>query len=267
MLSSRLTLSVAVVVSLLLHGGLVVLVAMGWQSESEQQRPPIRVVQARLVELNQTAPKQQAPKVDEKKPNVVDLTKKRQAEERRKERERQARLAEQKRKRELAEKKRAEEQKKKEAEEQRKRLEAERQKQALADELKQLEEQQRQSQLQKELAAAEAAEQAALAAEQAEATAQSYVAVIAERVEQYWSRPPSARKGMQCELLLQLVPTGRVINVTVVKSSGSAAFDRSAEQAVLKAEQFKELQQLSPEVFERYFRELRLVFNPRDLRL
>jgi colicin import membrane protein len=72
---------------------------------------------------------------------------------------------------------------------------------------------------------------------------------------------------MKCELIIQLVPTGRVVNVTIASSSGNGAFDRSAEQAVLKAEQFRELQQLEPEVFERYFRELRIVFNPQDLRL
>jgi colicin import membrane protein len=106
-----------------------------------------------------------------------------------------------------------------------------------------------------------------LAEQEAEAAARSYVAVIQDRIESFWSRPASARKGMKCELALQLVPTGRVINVTVVKSSGNDAFDRSARQAVLKAEQFKELQDLPPEAFEKYFRELTLVFNPTDLRL
>ena len=264
---SRLHLIIAIVFSLALHVGLIFLVGKGWQGNSISEKPPIRVVQATLVELKQTAPKQQAPKKSEKKPNVVDLTKQRKAEQRRQERERQNRLAEQKRKQQLAEKKREQERQKQEAIRKQKEQEDQRQKEALANELKQLEEQQRQSQLQQELAAAEAAEQAALAEQQAEATAQSYVAVIADKIEQYWSRPPSARKGMKCELLLQLVPTGRVINVTIVESSGNTAFDRSAEQAVLKAEQFKELQKLKPEVFERYFRELRLVFNPRDLRL
>src|SRR5690606_581859 len=42
------------------------------------------------------------------------------------------------------------------------------------------------------------------------ATAQSYIGVISQRIEQNWSRPPSARNNMQCELLIKLVPTGRV---------------------------------------------------------
>ena len=96
--------------------------------------------------------------------------------------------------------------------------------------------------------------------------AQSYVALISQRIEQNWSRPPSARTGMQCELLIRLVPTGQVVNVDIVKSSGNAAFDRSAIQAVNKVERFSEIQEMPLEVFERYYRELRLVFNPQDLR-
>ncbi|WP_317929117.1 cell envelope integrity protein TolA [Halioxenophilus sp. WMMB6] len=229
-------------------------------------KPPVRVVQAKLVQLKQTAPAQKAPRVAEKTPKVVDLTQKKREAEAKAERERQARLKAERRKkeaeeRELAEKKAAERKAQQAAEEEA------RKQQSLAEELNRMEQERIQKQLQQEVAAAEAAEKAALAEQQAAETAQSYVAVIAQRVEQFWSRPPSARKGMKCELLIQLVPTGRVVNVTVSSSSGNAAFDRSAEQAVLKAEQFRELQNLPPEVFEQYFRQLKLVFNPTDLRL
>ena len=104
-------------------------------------------------------------------------------------------------------------------------------------------------------------------AENDEQIANSYSTVIRQRVAGNWSRPPSARRGMEAEVLIQLVPTGRVISVTVVKSSGNAAFDHSVEQAVRKAEGFPELKNLEPRVFEQYFRNLRLVFRPEDLRL
>jgi len=263
--SSYVRLPFSVLVSLLLHAGIIFLVAHGWGSQTEQKKPPVRIVQAKLVEMKQTAPKQQAPKVSQQEQKVVDLTKKRQAEAEKAEKARQAQVKKQQEK-EAQEKKLAEQKKAEELKAQQK-AEAERKQKALEQELKKLEEDRVQNQLQQEIAAAEAAEQAAMAEEQAEATAQSYVAVIAARVEQFWSRPPSARKGMQCELLIQLVPTGRVVNVTVVKSSGNSAFDRSAEQAVLKAEQFRELQNVPPDVFEKYFRQLTLIFNPQDLRL
>ncbi len=122
-------------------------------------------------------------------------------------------------------------------------------------------------QLQQDLASALAAEEEFLAAENDEQLASSYTTYIIERLAGNWNRPPSARRGMEVDLLIQLVPTGRVISVAVIKSSGNAAFDRSAEQAVRKAGQFDKLQELPPKVFEQYFRKLRLVFRPEDLRL
>jgi TonB family C-terminal domain len=54
--------------------------------------------------------------------------------------------------------------------------------------------------------------------------------------------------------------------VDVIKSSGDSLFDRSAVQAVKKAEQFPEVKEMPREVFERFYRELNLVFRPQDLR-
>ena len=122
-------------------------------------------------------------------------------------------------------------------------------------------------QLQQDLASALAAEEDFLAAENDEQLASSYSSYIFDRVAGNWNRPPSARRGMEVELLIQLVPTGQVISVAVIKPSGNAAFDRSAEQAVHKAGRFEKLQELPPRVFEQYFRQLHLVFRPEDLRL
>jgi len=121
--------------------------------------------------------------------------------------------------------------------------------------------------MQQDLASALAAEEEFLIAENDEQLASSYSAYIFDRVAGNWNRPPSARRGMEVELSIQLVPTGQVISVAIVKSSGNAAFDRSAEQAVHKAGRFEKLQELPPRVFEQYFRQLRLVFRPEDLRL
>ncbi len=105
--------------------------------------------------------------------------------------------------------------------------------------------------------------------EQAESdaeVAESYVAMLKQVIENNWSRPPSARNGMQAELLIQLVPTGEIVSVNIVQSSGNAAFDRSAENAVKKVGRFAELQGMPGPIFERYFRKLRFRFRPEDLR-
>ncbi len=118
-----------------------------------------------------------------------------------------------------------------------------------------------------DLARAISAENEALeAAATADELANSYAALIQQTVVGYWSRPPSARNGMEAELRLQLVPTGEIVSVTVIRSSGNAAFDRSAVNAVNKAGSFPELRNLPTEEFERTFRRFRLIFRPEDLR-
>jgi len=114
-----------------------------------------------------------------------------------------------------------------------------------------------------ELSSVRAQEQATATADE---MAASFVALIQQTVINYWSRPPSARNGMETELAIQLIPTGEVVSVTVIRSSGNTAFDRSAINAVQKAGAFPELQKLPIAQFEKSFRRLRLLFRPEDLR-
>ena len=95
--------------------------------------------------------------------------------------------------------------------------------------------------------------------------AQAYVAQIQRDIIQNWSRPPSARNGMQALLKVFLVPTGEIVDVVVQESSGNNAFDRSAMLAVNKTERF--LVPSEARQFERNFREFTILFRPMDLRL
>ncbi len=103
-----------------------------------------------------------------------------------------------------------------------------------------------------------------LATRQADAATASYIGAIIRQIERQWSRPPSARRGMQTELLINLVPTGELVNITTVRSSGNEAFDRSAELAVRQAAPFRVPEDSA--LFEQRFRQLRLLFTPEDLR-
>ncbi len=93
----------------------------------------------------------------------------------------------------------------------------------------------------------------------------AYVGQIQRQIIQNWSRPPTARNGMQALLKVYLVPTGEVVDVIVVESSGNEAFDRSAILAVRKSEQFTVPQETRE--FEKNFREFSVLFKPEDLRL
>ncbi len=95
--------------------------------------------------------------------------------------------------------------------------------------------------------------------------AMAYVARIKREIVQNWSRPPSARNGMEAILKVHLVPTGEVVDVGLVKSSRNEAFDRSAILAVKKAGRFTV--PTDPVQFERNFRTFEVLFRPEDLRL
>jgi TonB family protein len=116
-----------------------------------------------------------------------------------------------------------------------------------------------------ELSTTTSAQPAAATATASEMSA-SFASLIQQTVVNYWSRPPSARNGMEVELAVQLIPTGEVVSVSIVRSSGNSAFDNSAVNAVRKAGAFPELQQLPSGEFEKTFRRFRLLFKPEDLR-
>lgn len=228
-----------IVVSLAVHFllfGVFVFTYQGSSKDLPAVKTP-RYIEAKLVSLERKAKPVQA-----KTPQKVDLTKRKKVEQ-------NVTPKNQQPKKETP-KKKVEPEKKVDA-----RKEAE-----------ELKRKQRMQQLQAEMEQALSEEEAVIAEDEFEIAAQSYIDVISQRIEQNWSRPPSARNGMRCVLLIQLVPTGRVVSVSIVESSGNSAFDRSAEQAVKKIDYFPEIQDMKPAVFERYYRRLKLVFNPQDLR-
>ena len=94
---------------------------------------------------------------------------------------------------------------------------------------------------------------------------QAYIGQIQRDIVENWSRPLSARNGMQVQLRVFLVPTGEVVEVILEKRSGNDAFDRSAVLAVTKAERF--LVPPDSREFEKNFREFTILFRPEDLRL
>lgn len=228
-----------ITISLLIHLLVGSAFLVSWNSNSEPKRiTPPRYIEAKLVKL-ETQTKKVAEK---KKPKKIDLTKKKAAAPPKK----------------AAPAKKAEVKQKKTVD-----LDKQKQEQAAAEEKKKAEERRRLlEQLEEDLKA----EDLSAAENESEAEALSYKQAIFNRVRDNWSRPPSARTGMKCELLIEIVPTGRVVSVTIVESSGNSAFDRSAQQAVYKAESFPELKEMSPQTFEKYYRRFHLIFNPQDLR-
>ena len=100
-----------------------------------------------------------------------------------------------------------------------------------------------------------------------DADTMTYADAISRAIVAEWSRPPSARNDMQARLQVDLTPSGDLIGVQVVDTSGNAAFDRSAQTAVRKAARTLGRFPVPPErsVFEAHFRHFTLLFKPEDL--
>ena len=225
--------------SIVLHVAVVAALLANWESDSKKVIIQPQYIEAKIVEL---APKKK-PVAKPPKPKVDRAAKKREQDKRR-----------------AAEKKKAEA----------KRLAALKEKQRADREREKLEQQRAEAErkrIETEFAETLAQEQADISAQEDERVANSFMQLIRQRLSDNWSRPPSARRDMETLLEIRLVPTGRIVGVTVVKSSGDIAFDRSVEQAAFKAEQFEEIQQLEPRLFEKHFRIVKVAFSPQDLRL
>ena len=113
------------------------------------------------------------------------------------------------------------------------------------------------------MAAALSDEAAGLADSAIEEAAMDYIYAIHRAVVEQWSRPQSARNDMQARLLVELVPSGDLLAVTLTESSGHAPFDRSAEAAVRKVGRFEVPNDRA--LFEARFRKFTLLFKPEDL--
>lgn len=108
-----------------------------------------------------------------------------------------------------------------------------------------------------EEAAADAAAEARMVAD--------YTARIHEALRQRWNRAPSARNGMSVTLQVNLIPGGEVMGTPAVqKSSGDAAFDRSAQKAVQLASPLPV--PADPALFNKHFRQFLFVARAEDLK-
>lgn len=257
--------------ALLLHAVVLSLFLSSWDIAKHTESKPVpRVVKAQIMHFDPLAAREKAQQEQKQLAAQKEAQKRREAEaKRRAEQEKKQQLEKKK-----AEQKRADELKKKQAQdkqkaEQKKKAEQERKKQEAEALAKKKKEQdlakQKAKQRELEMAQALAAESEYQAYQTESEEALAYIGLIQERVIQNWHRPLSARNNMEALLMIHLLPTGEVHNVYVVKSSGDAAFDRSAIQAVQRAGKFEELRNLSPRVFDAKFRQFRLLFKPEDL--
>lgn len=147
--------------------------------------------------------------------------------------------------------------------------EVERKQKETQDKLKQLEkaQQEKQEELEREenqrqekIAEKKRAEEKQKQAVYEQGEVAKYKGLIRSQITRNWIFPASYQKGMKCKVLVRLIPSGDVVSVRVVQSSGNIAFDRSVEIAVNKASPLP-VPKSETGLFD-YFREVELVFDP-----
>jgi colicin import membrane protein len=221
-------------------------------AEAQRKRKQEEQRLAELQRKKQEEAKRQA-ETERKRKAELAAKKKAEAERKRQEEEKRKAEAEAERKRQEEEKRKAEAERKRQEEEKRK-AEAERKRKAEAEARRKAAEQEMQARL--------AAEQERLATQRRSAMQRmidEYVVYIQEKVQRSWIRPPSSGSELSCTVEVRLIPSGEVIDATIVRGSGNPAFDRSVEAAVFKASPLPVPP--DPEVMEQ-FRSLRFEFKP-----
>ena len=273
--------TLAVLLSALLHGALIVVLTTGLALPSRPLGPMERVAieatvvdeevilreMARLEALEEEE-RHQALEAQRRAEQQADEARRQAEQERRRleevlaqreeaERQERLRLAERERRqaaeeeaaREAERQRLAEERRQREEEERRRREELERQRQAAA-------EARRQAEREAELARAVAAEEAARQRAMSEAM-DEYVRLIHNRIQQNWIPPAGVQAGIQCTVHVTQIPGGEVVGVRIGECNGDDATVRSIEAAVERASPLPR-----PSIPSLFDRDLVVIFRP-----
>tara|TARA_B100001113_G_scaffold32481_1_gene23160 strand:- start:56 stop:688 length:633 start_codon:yes stop_codon:yes gene_type:complete len=89
-----------------------------------------------------------------------------------------------------------------------------------------------------------------------------YAQQIISTIENAWIKPKNIPQGLIANLRLTIRPSGRILKVDLIKSSGNIRFDNSALQAVRRVETFKFFNSISKSLFEKEFQKISISFNP-----
>ena len=95
---------------------------------------------------------------------------------------------------------------------------------------------------------------------------QQEIAIYAQRIistiEDAWMKPRNIPENLVANLRLKIRPSGRIIGVDLIKSSGNIRFDNSALQAVRRVEAFNFFNSMPKTLFEKEFQVISISFNP-----
>ena len=86
--------------------------------------------------------------------------------------------------------------------------------------------------------------------------------MIVNMVESAWVKPKNIQDGLVCDLRLVVNRNGRIISVSLIKSSGNIRFDNSAMKAVYRVESFNFYNKIPNNLYADNFKKIVITFNP-----
>jgi TonB family protein len=86
--------------------------------------------------------------------------------------------------------------------------------------------------------------------------------MIINMVESAWVKPKNIQDGLVCDLRLVVNRNGRIISVSLIKSSGNIRFDNSAMKAVNRVESFNFYNKIPNNLYADNFKKIVITFNP-----
>ena len=86
-------------------------------------------------------------------------------------------------------------------------------------------------------------------------------AIIQKRISSIWIKPNSLSESLIAKVLINLAPSGEILNFSLIEPSSNTTFNESILIAMNKMSFFEEVISLERKLFERNFRNFNLVFK------
>jgi len=86
-------------------------------------------------------------------------------------------------------------------------------------------------------------------------------AIIQQRISSIWIKPNSLSESLIAKVLINLAPSGEILNFSLIEPSSNNSFNESILTAMNKMTFFEEVLSLERKLFEKNFRNFNLVFK------
>ena len=89
-----------------------------------------------------------------------------------------------------------------------------------------------------------------------------FSSLIIQSLQSAWRKPINIQDNLVCNLRLNINKNGRIVNASLIKSSGNIRFDNSALMAVQRVETFSFFNNIPYNIYSSNFKNIVIKFNP-----